>query len=59
MFSNDEVSPDCHDRNRRVLQSKVVKIEVYCYCRSPNDRNEMVQCARAEKDVRKGFTYSV
>ena len=24
-------------RKRRVLQSKIVKIEVYCYSRSPND----------------------
>ena len=31
-------------RKRRVLQSKTIKIQVYCYCRSPNDGKEMVQC---------------
>ena len=31
-------------RERRVLQSKIVKTEVYCYCRSPNDKKkEMVR----------------
>ena len=34
-------------RERRVLQSKIVKTEVYCYCRSPNDKKkEMVRCGQ-------------
>ena len=31
-------------RQRRIPQSKIVKVEVFCYCRSPNDKKEMVQC---------------
>ena len=31
-------------RQRRIPQSKIVRIEVFCYCRSPNDKKEMVQC---------------
>ena len=31
-------------RQRRILQSKIVRIEVFCYCRSPNDKKEIVQC---------------
>ena len=33
-------------RKRRVLPPKIVKVEVYCYCRLPNDGKEMVQCSK-------------
>jgi len=40
-------------RKRRVLLPKIVKVEVYCYCRLPNDGKEMVQCSK--KCCKEGF----
>ena len=39
-----EMQPFPVIRDRRIGAASSLKIDVYCYCRSPNDGTQVVQC---------------